>query len=220
MYTFDRSTILVWLKIIATIARKKNLEKMPRGPSRNHEGIAAWPAVAKLGLAAVVATVVPGAAKQYIPLPENFVSPKLHIELDTPQRDKVAQVINLYRTEPTMRVRQGAWEIIAEKLKSFGASIANYKKIGAEWLAQFVSGVDPVKISLHRDRKGKCGAPTKLTTEIGACIVELQGKYKGGLSRRRLAGKLAAEKGIVVSEQSLQNWLVAMGSKRLKTRRD
>jgi len=89
--------------------------------------------------------------------------------------------------------------IIAEKLKSFCASLANYKRIGSAWLAQFVSGVDPVYITLHRDRKGKCGAPSKLTAEIGSAIVELQGKYEGGLSRRCLAGKLAAEKGIAVS---------------------
>ena len=60
---------------------------MPRGRRRSPDGIAGWPTVAKLGLAAIVATVVPGAAKQYIPPPEKFASPRKNIELDTPQRD-------------------------------------------------------------------------------------------------------------------------------------
>ena len=115
-----------------------------------------------------------------------------------------------------MRVRPGAWEIITDKLSSFGASLANYKKIGATWLTQFLSGVDPAHICLSRNRKGKFGSPTKLTSETVLAIIELQAKYKGGLSRRRMAGKLAEEKGIKVSEATMRNWLKAMNIRRLK----
>ena len=130
---------------------------MPRPPRHAAGGIAALPVAARISLGAVIASVLPGAAKQCVPPPANFPSPKMTIELNTPQRERVASTINLFREGPDMRVRPGAWGIITERLSSFGASLANYKKIGATWLRQFMSGVDPAHISLSRGRKGKCG---------------------------------------------------------------
>ena len=69
----------------------------------------------------IVALVLPGAAEKAVAAPKKpFKSPKGRIELATPEKDKIVQVINMYRSPRTKRIRPGSWNNIVKALEVYG----------------------------------------------------------------------------------------------------
>jgi hypothetical protein len=144
-----------------------------------------------------------------------FKSPMGRMELSTPERDKAVQVINMYRSPRSKRIKRGSWDNIVDELKVYGGSIAYYKSIASDWMTQYKRGVPIPDISLSRERAGRCGRHTSLTPEMAKTIIEANAVTKGALSQRKLVKHLA-EKGAIVERSTLRRWLRAMDARRFR----
>ena len=164
----------------------------------------------------IVALVLPGAAEKAVAAPKKpFKSPKGRIELATPEKDKIVQVINMYRSPRTKRIRPGSWNNIVKALEVYGGSMRYYKCIASEWTTQYNRGVPIPEITLSRNRAGRCGRATSLTPALAKEIIEINTITRGALSERKLAKKLK-EKGFEVTKGTVHNWLKAMDATKYR----
>ena len=75
--------------------------------------------------------------------------------------------------------------------------------------------VPTVDVSVAR-KLINCGASTILTADIEHKLIDLQAKWKGRLSVRKLTGKLNDKHGLGFGKSTVQRWSNALGMKRFR----
>ena len=116
------------------------------------------------------------------------------------------------------RLPKGDVERLLEKFSAYNISPKSIRRWHNEQLKAEAKGADPVKArrSLASKRIGRAATNTKLTVPIAETILEINWKYWGKLSTKKLLGKVLQELPDLdnISEETMRRWCKALGAKK------
>ena len=116
------------------------------------------------------------------------------------------------------KLQKGDVERVLEKFSAYNISPKSIRRWHNAQLKAEAKGADPVKArrSLASKRIGRAATNTKLTVPIAETILEINWKYWGKLSTKKLLGKVVKELPDLdgTSEESMRRWCKALGAKK------